>query len=218
MISYYYYLWLSRYVTKQIFLKVIFAISLLFVYFLKAVIWSRILKTKPLWSRSTDESTTQISKIVCPSFRISHNLWHPDHSGQDDVKTSKQPTQSKLQREEPGLKLLVDAAENDSWVFVVGREGGTPGSSREHTSDDGSNVFKGTVGTGPMFQTEICSLSRVLLGYDHLRSSRKDVCVPSSFKVSYCSLRSQFSSCRAGPGYLALQRWQRQCERQQRQL
>lgn len=91
------------------------------------------------------------------------------------------------------MKLLGDAAENDSWVFVVGREGGTPASSCEHTNDDVSNAFKGTVGAGPTSQTEICSSSRVSLGCDHLRNSRQDVCVPSSFKFSYCFLRSQFS-------------------------
>lgn len=108
------------------------------------------------------------------------------------MNTSKQPAQRNFKGSQD-RNCWGDAAENDSWVFVAGRGGGTPGSSREHTNDDVSNVFKGTVGTGPMSQTEICSSSRVSLGCDHLRNNRYDVCVPSSFKVSYCSLRSRFS-------------------------
>lgn len=108
------------------------------------------------------------------------------------MNTSKQPAQRNFKGSQDrncwGMRQRMTAG-----YLWWGEKGSTPGSSHEHTNDDVSNVFKGTVGTGPMSQTEICSSSRVSLGCDHHRNSRHDACVPSSFKVSYCSLRSRFS-------------------------
>lgn len=80
---------------------------------------------------------------------------------------------------------------------MVGREGGTPGSSREHTNDDVSNVFKGTVGTGPMSQKSVV-YQEYYLGMITLEIADKMSVypLPSKSRTALLDLRSLFLQSR----------------------